>query len=97
MKGMVGVAAAGVSKKDILNRLSRLEGQIRGVKKMIEEGKDCEKIVIQLSAVHAALEGVSKLIVVHFFSECLQESRNKGGGEEEALQRLASLVLNTRL
>ena len=87
---------AEANKRDVLNRLSRLEGQIRGVKKMIEEEVECEKIVGQLSACHSALEGATKLVVVHYFGECLEESRKRGEKEEEAFRRLLSLLLNTK-
>ena len=84
-------------KKEVLNRLSRLEGQIRAVRGMIEKGEDCEKIVMQLSAVHAALEGATKLVVAGYFRECLAESREKGENQEAAMERFVSLLLNTRM
>jgi DNA-binding FrmR family transcriptional regulator len=86
-----------VNKNKVINRLSRLEGQIRGVRKMIEEEKECEAIVTQLSAVHSALEGATKMIIVGYFEECLQEAENNGAERKEALDRLAALLLNTRL
>ncbi len=85
------------ARKDILNRLSRLEGQVRGVMRMLDcENPDCEKIVGQLSAVHSALESATKLVVVHFLRECLEQSRDSEGGEEDALKRVAGLLINTR-
>lgn len=87
-----------LSKKKIINRLARLEGQIRGIRTMIEkDNKECEEIVTQLSAVHAALENTTKLIVVGYLEECLQESEHKGEERKEALERIAALLLNTRL
>ena len=85
------------NKNRIINRLSRLEGQIRGVRKMIEDQKECEAIVAQLSAVHSALEGATKMIIVGYFEECLLEAENNGAERKEALDRLAALLLNTRL
>ncbi len=87
----------GEKKKEILNRLSRLEGQIRGVRNLIESGEECEKIAVQMSAVHAALEGVTKLIVVGFFRECMGESSEKAENKDEILERFVSLLMNTRM
>ena len=84
-------------KKQVVNRLSRLEGQVRAVRRMIEEGEDCEKIVTLLSAVHSALEGVTKLVVTDFFRECLNECAEKGESQEEAIDRFVSLLLNTKM
>ena len=49
---------------DVLKRLRRLEGQIRGVQRMIEEGQDCTDVVTQLSACKAALDRVGYRLVV---------------------------------
>ena len=83
-------------KKEVLNRLSRVEGQVRGVRKMIESGNDCDQIAAQLSASHSALEGATKLIVVGFLRECLAECRETEAEQEEALNRFVSLLLKTR-
>jgi DNA-binding FrmR family transcriptional regulator len=53
---------------DVLKRLRRLEGQIRGVQRMIEEGKDCTDVVTQLSACKAALDRVGYRLVVASWS-----------------------------
>ncbi len=85
------------NKKKITNRFLRLEGQIRAVRRMIEEGDDCERIVSLLSAVHSALEGATKLVMAEFFRECLAESLEKGQDQEEAVDRFIALLLNTKL
>ncbi len=84
-------------KKEILHRFSRLEGQIRAVQKMIKEGEQCENIAMQLSAVHSALEGATKLVVAGYIWECMEESKEKEGGPEKAMKRLTSLLLKTRM
>ena len=55
---------------DVVNRLRRLEGQIRGVQRMIEEGQDCRDIVTQLSACKAALDRVGYRLVVAGMRHC---------------------------
>ncbi len=84
-------------KKSVMNRLSRLEGQVRGVCKMVEEEQDCEKILVQLSAVHAALEVVTKQVLIHFLEECMAKSFGDDQKNEEALkQKLVDLLMKTR-
>ena len=51
-------------KKTVLNRLNRLEGQIRGIHKMISDERDCEDIVIQLSAVKAGADKIMTMLVI---------------------------------
>jgi CsoR family transcriptional regulator, copper-sensing transcriptional repressor len=57
----------------VLNRLARIEGQVRGLQRMIEEGKDCESVLTQLAAVKSALDRVGVLLISHRMRECLQE------------------------
>jgi len=89
--------ASNETRKKVSNRLSRLEGQIRAVRRMVEEGEECEDIVTQLSAVHSALEGATKLVVANFFLTCLEESRGKGESQEEAVERFVNLLLHTKM
>lgn len=58
-------------KKKSLNRLNRIEGQIRGLKNMIENDNYCDDILVQISASRAALSGVSKLILENHLKNCL--------------------------
>ena len=57
----------------MLNRLARIEGQVRGLQRMIEEGKDCEQILAQLAAVKSALDTVGTHLISHHMKECLEE------------------------
>ncbi|HZK48470.1 MAG TPA: metal-sensitive transcriptional regulator [Thermoleophilia bacterium] len=55
----------------VLNRLRRIEGQVRGLQRMIDEGKDCEQVLTQLSAVKSALDRVGIFLISHRMKECL--------------------------
>ena len=58
--------------KDELNRrLRRLEGQVRGVQKMVDDGRDCKEIVQQLVAIRSAVQGASQTFMQSVASECL--------------------------
>jgi DNA-binding FrmR family transcriptional regulator len=59
-----------VSKEILLKRLKRIEGQIRGIERMIEEGRDCESIITQMGAVRAAIEGVGVLLLSNYTKIC---------------------------
>ncbi|MBF7095879.1 metal-sensitive transcriptional regulator [Alkalibacter mobilis] len=59
------------SKKNILVRLNRIEGQIRGIRKMIENDEDCKSLLTQLSAVKSALESTSAIVLDNHAKQCL--------------------------
>lgn len=70
----------------ILNRLARIEGQVRGVQRMIEEGKGCEQTLTQLAAVRSALDQVGVHLISHRMRECL-EGQMEGEIDPRALER----------
>ncbi|GAB4275471.1 MAG: copper-sensing transcriptional repressor CsoR [Coriobacteriia bacterium] len=74
-------------RKRIINRLKRLEGQIRGLQSMIESEKDCEDILTQVMAAKSALDQVGLHIIRHAMHECLLDEANKSTDElvDEAL------------
>lgn len=59
-------------RQEILTRLRRVEGQIRGIQRMIEEGRECEAIAAQLLAARAALEKASLHVMTHHIEQCLR-------------------------
>jgi len=63
-------------------RLNRIEGQIRGVKKMIEEGRPCVQVLTQLASVQEALRGLTKLMMRNYLENCATEAiRSKAGDD----------------
>ena len=58
--------------KNILNRLKRAEGQLRGIQKMIEEGTECGDVITQLSAVRSSVDRVMGIIVAENLKNCLE-------------------------
>lgn len=62
-----------VNKDILLRRLKRLEGQIRGVQKMIAEDRDCVSIVIQLAAVRSGVEGAGALVLNNCMKQCFYQ------------------------
>ncbi|MFJ8630630.1 metal-sensitive transcriptional regulator [Streptomyces sp. NPDC093568] len=83
--------------KSVLNRLRRAQGQISGVIKMIEEGRDCEDVVTQLAAASRALDRAGFAIIATGLQQCLTEAENgRSNGEttEQMKARLEKLFLS---
>ena len=57
--------------KDLTNRLNRIEGQVKGVKSMIDKGVYCDDVLIQISAVQSALSSVSKILLENHMRSCV--------------------------
>lgn len=86
--------ASDEERKRILNRLKRLEGQVRGLQQMIESGKDCESVLTQVMAAKSALNQVGLLIIGHSMKTCLLagEAATKDELVDEALAVLLRYV-----
>lgn len=80
--------------KDLVNRLSRIEGQVRGIKRMVEEDAYCPKILIQVSAVNAALNSFNKVLLAEHIRSCVAEDIRKGNDEiiDELVATLQKLM-----
>jgi len=62
-----------LDKRDYLVALRRIEGQVRGLQRMIEEDRDCKEIISQIAAVRSALKRVGVLLVENYTKKCLAE------------------------
>ena len=82
--------------KNVMNRLKRLEGQVRGVIKMMEEDKDCRDVVTQLSAVRSATDRTIGLIVAKNLERCIVAANEEGTSAEEAIQEAVSMLVKSR-
>ncbi len=61
------------AKGQIVQRLARIEGQVRGVQGMLAEERDCREIMQQLAAIHSAVQGVSRIFLQEYATACLVE------------------------
>lgn len=73
---------------DVQKRLRRLEGQVRGLQKMLDEGKDCREVVTQLSAAQSALDRIAYRLISAAMRHCVTEPDHTGGMTAEDLERL---------
>lgn len=76
--------------KDLINRLNRLEGQIRGIKGMVEKDAYCTDILIQVEAVKAAMNSFTKVLLSNHIKSCVTEDI-KAGKEETVDELVATL------
>ena len=73
----------------VINRLSRAIGHLESVKRMVEDGRDCSEVLIQLAAVRAALNNTAKIILKDHIEHCLTDVE---GGDHEALHQLNEAI-----
>ena len=69
-------------KADVLNRLSRIEGQVRGVKRLVENETYCVEVLTQVSAIHEALRAAGKIIMRSHLEHCVTDALRRGDPEE---------------
>lgn len=82
--------------KEVKNRLKRVEGQMRGVLKMIEEGKACKDVITQLSAVRSAIDRTIGIIVSCNLVECAQNGVLNGERTEDLVKEAVDLLIKSR-
>ena len=71
-----------IIKKDSLTRLKRIEGQVRGIMRMVDSGEYCIDIINQITAAQKALDGVSKNVMKRHVESCVSEAIRRNGGEK---------------
>ena len=88
------MAVHGEDKEDVLRRLNRIEGQIKGLKRLVEEDTYCVDVMNQISSVHEALRGVGKLLMRNHLQHCVTDAL-RGGDEakaEKTYQEMMDLI-----
>ena len=76
--------------KDLVNRLSRIEGQIRGLKRMVEEGAYCPDILNQSAAASAALSSFNRVLMSNHIKSCVVEKIQNG--DEQVVDELCETM-----
>ena len=76
--------------KDLIHRLNRVEGQVRGIKRMVEADAYCTDILIQVSAVNAALNSFNKVLLANHIRTCVAEDIR--AGKEETIDELVATL-----
>lgn len=78
-------------KQKILNRLKRVEGQVRGIQAMVEEDRYCVDILVQISAIQSALKNTGMTITERHMKHCVTDAINSGEGEDSIEELMAVL------
>ncbi len=90
LQGII-VAAISVDVRDkLIKRLLRIEGQVRGVRRMLEEERDCADIVTQLAAIRGAVHQTSVLVVQEYAVNCLSNP-----GQQDAPEEMVARLVQT--
>ena len=82
-------AMEGVSQDVLLKRLRRIEGQVRGIEKMIEGNRDCVSIVIQLAAVRSGIEGIGALVLNNCMKLCFHKNSDAANDIDSVARAVA--------
>ena len=75
--------------KAVINRLARAIGHLESVKRMVEDGRDCTEVLVQLAAVRSALNSTAKVILKDHLEHCIN---NAGEGDQDQLQALNEAI-----
>ena len=79
----------GTTQEMLLKRLRRIEGQVRGIEKMITDGRDCESLVTQLAALRSAIESAGALVLNNYMKLCFRKDTE---GEPTNIDSLARAI-----
>ena len=78
------------------NRVKRMEGQLRGILKMMEEDKECKDVITQLSAVRTAVDRTMGVIVSSNLVECVLEAEENGENPDDLIKEAVNLLVKSR-
>ncbi|MCW5316712.1 metal-sensing transcriptional repressor [Nostoc sp. KVJ3] len=79
------------SLRRIVNRLSRIEGHVRGIKAMVQQSSPCPDVLLQIAAVRGALDRVARIVLDEHLTECIGRAAQEGNIDVEIKQLKAAL------
>lgn len=86
-----------VPKEVLLKRLKRIEGQVRGIQKMLIEDRECESLVTQLAAIRSAVESVGQLVLTNYMDLCFRKNVDTEESAVESLTRVVAIWSRVRV
>jgi DNA-binding FrmR family transcriptional regulator len=84
------------SSKKIMNRMRRMEGQVRGILNMMEQNRECRDVVVQLTAIRSAADRAIALVIAGNMEACIREELEKGNRTEQVIQESIDLLVKSR-
>jgi DNA-binding FrmR family transcriptional regulator len=79
------------SLRRVVNRLSRIEGHVRGIKTMVQENRSCPDVLVQVAAVRGAIDRVARIILDEHLTQCIARAAQEGNIEAEIEELKAAL------
>lgn len=76
--------------EQVIHRLSRIIGHLEAIRRMVEQGQDCSKVLIQLAAVKAAVNSAGKVVLKDHINHCIVEAVETG--DQKALEELSAAI-----
>lgn len=76
--------------EQVIHRLSRIIGHLEAIRRMVEQGQDCSKVLIQLAAVKAAVNSAGKIVLKDHINHCIVEAVETG--DQKALEELSAAI-----
>ena len=88
------MAVQNEQKEDVLRRLNRIEGQIKGLKRLVEEDTYCVDVMTQISSIHEALRGAGKILMRNHLQHCVTDALRDGDEvkAEQTYQEMMDLI-----
>ncbi|MBZ8162541.1 persulfide-sensing transcriptional repressor CstR [Staphylococcus aureus] len=82
--------------KTMINRINRVQGQLNGVVKMMEEGKDCNDVITQISASKSSLQRLMGIIISGNLIECVKAAEQNGENSQELINEAVNLLVKSK-
>ncbi len=82
------MALCGGNHKKLLDRMNRIEGQIRGLRKMVEDDRDCFDVLKQIAAVSGAARSLGMVILEYHLKGCVSEAIREQGAHDELIEQV---------
>lgn len=88
------MAVQNEQKEEVLRRLNRIEGQVKGLKRLVEEDTYCVDVMTQISSIHEALRGVGKILMRNHLQHCVTDALRNGDDTkaEKTYQEMMDLI-----
>ncbi len=82
-------------KTKLIQRLRKIEGQIRGLQRMIESGRACEEIITQFASINGALKGAGFFIVMFYLNDCLKRKADSVENLEKEIEKVIKTYISS--
>lgn len=80
----------------MINRIKRIDGQLHGISSLMEEGRDCREVVLQMAAARNALDKAIGVVVSAHLEHCVRQHVERGEGSEETIKEAINMFVKSR-